>query len=431
MSYNNNESIPLSKLCYGKGEYGIGASAVPKNLNLPTYLRITDITDNGDLITEGLTSVDHTDSSKYYLEENDIVFARTGASTGRAFFYEKKYGRLVYAGFLIKFSIDKEKVNPKYLKYYTLSDQYKGWVKAYTGGSTRGNINAKTFGDMLVELPPRNQQDFLVKILSSFDDKIELNNKINKNLEELAQTLYKRWFIDFEFPNEDGEPYKSSGGEMVDSELGLIPKSWNINKLCDISEIERGLSYKGKHLCESGVPMINLGSVKAKGGYNYDKIKFYNGDYKQKNVVSKGDIIIANTDMTSTRDILGTPIMVPSIYHGDIIFSHHLYALRKMKISRSYLYYYLKSDTFKSIAENYANGTTVLAIAKNDVEQAPVLIPSDVVLNLFSSIVDNVIDTVSNNEVQNISLTKTRDELLPKLMNGEIEVSNEEWFYGC
>ena len=181
-----------------KGSYGIGAPAVPYQENKLTYLRITDINDDGSLNFSDLKSVDAEDAEKYILKENDIVFARTGNSTGRSYFYEKQHGTFVYAGFLIKFSLDPNKVNPRILKYYTHSKPYFDWVNSFDTGATRGNINAKTYGDMEIELPSRKVQDKIVSILSSLDRKIELNNKINADLEEMAQAIFKNWFVDFE-----------------------------------------------------------------------------------------------------------------------------------------------------------------------------------------------------------------------------------------
>ena len=158
----------------------------------------------------------------YILKENDIVFARTGNSTGRAYFYDSRDGELVYAGFLIKFSLDPNKVNPKILKYYTHSKPYYDWVRSFDSGATRGNINAQTFASMPIELPSRTTQDRIVDIMSAIDDKIRNNNRINHNLEEQAQALYKSWFVDF-------EPFR--GGNFVDSELGMIPEGWRVAEL--------------------------------------------------------------------------------------------------------------------------------------------------------------------------------------------------------
>ena len=166
----------------GYSYYGIGASAVDYSETLPTYLRITDIKDDGTLNTDGLKSVDDEKAADYILQPNDIVFARTGASTGRNYFYDGSDGEFVYAGFLIKFSIDPAKVNPKYVKYYCLSSEYKGWIHSFNTGSTRGNINAQTLAGMPIPVPDRKQQNGIVNLLESLDSRIKLNEQINKNL---------------------------------------------------------------------------------------------------------------------------------------------------------------------------------------------------------------------------------------------------------
>lgn len=183
MSLGKFETVTLADVSINnKGEYGIGASAVDYSDELYTYLRITDINDDGTLNKNDLKSVDDEDAKNYLLNENDVVFARTGNSTGKAYYYDKMDGELVYAGFLIKFSLDPSKINPKFMKYYVLSDEYKGWVNSMCTGSTRPNINAKMYGNMELILPPREQQDFLVNILDKLDKKIEINKRINRNL---------------------------------------------------------------------------------------------------------------------------------------------------------------------------------------------------------------------------------------------------------
>lgn len=165
-----------------RGYYGIGASAVDFSNDKYTYLRITDINDDGTLDKKNLMSVDDEKAVEYLLEKNDIVFARTGASTGRNYFYDGEIENLVYAGFLIKFSLDENKVNPKFIKYYCLSQVYKNWIEASCTGSTRPNINEKQLANMPISLPSRNYQDRVVKILDDITNKIAINNEINDNL---------------------------------------------------------------------------------------------------------------------------------------------------------------------------------------------------------------------------------------------------------
>ena len=173
----------------GKGSYGIGAPAVDYSHEKFTYLRITDINDDGTLSSSERKSVEAEGSEQYILQENDIVFARTGNSTGRSYFYDTRDGELVYAGFLIKFSIDPKKVNPKLLKYYTHSKPYYDWIRSFDSGATRGNINAQTFASMPIILPTRKTQDLIVSVLSALDDKIRCNNRINHNLARVASVI--------------------------------------------------------------------------------------------------------------------------------------------------------------------------------------------------------------------------------------------------
>lgn len=173
----------LGELSFGgKGYYGIGASAVPYSPELYTYLRITDINDDGTLNMADLKSVSDEKASNYLLKPNDIVFARTGASTGRNYFYDGTDGEFVFAGFLIKFSLDPSKVNPRYIKYYCQSQVYRDWIAAFNTGSTRGNINAQTLASTPISLPNRETQDRIVKILDSLENKRRYNKQINDNL---------------------------------------------------------------------------------------------------------------------------------------------------------------------------------------------------------------------------------------------------------
>jgi len=134
-----------------KGFYGIGASACSYNSSFPQYIRITDIDDFGRYRPSEIVCINpvvYPEFKKYFLHENDIVFARTGNSTGRNYFYNKKDGDLVYAGFLIKFTINEKLVNPRYIKYYCQSQKYMSWISSSCTGSTRNNINAQLFSNL-------------------------------------------------------------------------------------------------------------------------------------------------------------------------------------------------------------------------------------------------------------------------------------------
>ena len=153
-----------------KGYYGIGASACNHNDLYPDYLRITDITDYGTIPSALPTSIDpniYNDWHEYVLKNNDIVFARTGNSTGRSYFCETLINDTVFAGFLIKFSIDSKIVEPKYVKYYCQSNNYWNQIKSLFTGSTRANVNAEQYANLLIPIPKRDKQQHIVNTISS------------------------------------------------------------------------------------------------------------------------------------------------------------------------------------------------------------------------------------------------------------------------
>lgn len=136
-----------------------------------------------------------------------------------------------------------------YLKYYLISKKGQGELHSKSTGTTVQGIKQSEFRKINILLPPIPEQKAIAKVLSNLDDKINLNNEMNKTLEEIGQALFKRWFIDFDFPDEDGNPYRASGGEMVHSEeLGKeIPKGWKVGKLGDYVILVKGVSYKSEN----------------------------------------------------------------------------------------------------------------------------------------------------------------------------------------
>lgn len=364
--------------------------------------------------------------AKRKVKKNDVLISTVRPN-------QKHYGILrnlnenliVSTGFTV-LSAKELIVYPEYLYRFLTQDSITNYLQAVaeTSTSTYPSIKPSDIGSLEIELPSLEEQKAIAKILSDLDKKIEVNNKINKKLEEIAQAIFKQWFVDFEFPNENGEPYKSSGGEMVESELGMIPSGWKVELLKSYCDVKKGLSYKGKHLVEDGTPMINLGNVNPGGGFRRDKCKFYDGDFKEQHTVKAGDIIIANTDMTQERVILGSPIFVPDFKTESIIFTHHLFAFRNLKIPKSFLYYYLKSKSFRERAESYATGTTVLAISRDSVLNINFVKANNKVLNNFDLITKSILDRIENNNLEIEKLQKLRDELLPKLMSGEIRINN-------
>ena len=401
INMSNNKLYTLNDVSKGKGEYGIGASAVPFAEDKYTYLRITDINDDGSLNKKGLMSVDDKDAHKYVLCKNDIVFARTGNSTGRSYFYDGTDGTLVYAGFLIKFSLDEEKVNPRILKYYTHSKPYYDWVKSFDTGGTRGNINAKTYGAMPILLPSRNVQDRIVEILKSLDDKIEVNRRINEQLEELAGALFKSWFVDF-------EPFKD--GEFVDSELGMIPKGWKVGDIYEHMNVIYGAPYKSSLFNDKGdgLPLIRIRDLKTNAPQFYTPEILPNTEY-----VNIGDVV-AGMDAE----------FVPYIWLGaQGVLNQRCckFVAKDKKISNYYIINTVKPKL--EFVQSYKTGTTVRHLGKSDIDRFRVVNPPLNIVADFSEKVNPLLVRKIALAEEIHHLTTLRDTLLPKLMSGEIDVN--------
>lgn len=379
----------------GKGSYGIAASAVERKADLPTYLRITDIFDDGTLNLSELKSVDAPNSDKYILKPNDIVFARTGGSTGRNYFYDGSDGVFVYAGFLIKFSIDPEKVNPKYVKYYCRSKQYNDWVHSFNTGSTRGNINAQTFGNMEIPLPERKQQDYLVSILEPIDEKIRNNKQVNDNLEQQAQSYFQELFVDNASPE------------------------WTTGTISDLGTVVGGSTpskAKPEYYTESGIAWITPKDL------SINKSKFIShgeNDITELGLKnSSAAIMPEGTVLFSSR----APIGYIAIAAGEVTTNQGFKSVvPKPEIGTPFVYFFLKNTL--PVIEGMASGSTFKEVSGSTMKNVPAVIPDAETLAKFSDFCAPIFAQQRTLEEQNQSLAKLRDSLLPKLMSGEIDVS--------
>ena len=382
----------------GKGSYGIAASAVERKAELPTYLRITDIFDDGTLNPNELKSVDAPNSDKYILKPNDIVFARTGGSTGRNYFYDGSDGVFVYAGFLIKFSIDPEKVNPKYVKYYCRSKQYNDWVQSFNTGSTRGNINAQTFGNMEIPLPDRKQQDYLVSILEPIDEKIKINKQINDNLMQQTVTIFKSWFVEY-------SPFD-----------GIEPKEWetvNLEKITSL--ISRGIAPK--YSDNSDQIVINQKCIR-NHMIDLSQARTHTPKVINEKWLRFGDLLI-----NSTGD--GTLGRAAQVWFQpqNITVDSHVTVVRPAKENLIF-YIGLWGVLHEREIESLHTGSTgQTELPKERVKALELHLPDNGTLDRFNTLIAPMAAAIVSKQNENNKLATLRDALLPKLMSGEIDVS--------
>ena len=409
----------LKDFCDNDGKYGIPAPAIEYDSNKYRYLRISDISDDGFLLDIDKKSVDDVSASNYLLKDGDLVIARTGNSTGRTFLYEPKYGELVYAGFLIRYHINKSKINPKFIKYYTISNTYKQWVNNYQDGSTRGNMNAQSFAKMPIPDINRNQQNNIVGLLDTITNKIELNNKIKENLEKYTKTLYDYWFVQFDFPDENNKPYKSSGGAMVYNEVlkREIPVGWNIKELQNIASISNEQITPNEEVVYRH---YSIPAFDEKGTYIIDLGK---NIHSSKFVVHPCDLLISKLNPRFSRVICADD-------EKNMISSTELIVFKcNNKQNQALMYCIAKSDNFYSYCTKNATGSSGSHNRINPEIMGAFKIPfNNIIFEQFKSKISNIIQKRNLIIQENTRLSQLRDWLLPMLMNGQITVldSNED-----
>ncbi len=374
----------------GRGSYGIGASAVERSDNLYTYLRITDIRDDGTLNMADLKSVDDAKASQYLLRPNDIVFARTGASTGRNYFYDGTDGEFVYAGFLIKFSIDPEKVNPKYIKYYCMSDTYKGWVHSFNTGSTRGNINAQTLGGMPIPLPPRPQQDGIVDILSSLDAKIRKNADVNENLQQQVFALFDQLMLE------------SGDSKCLVSDVAYLNPKRQLSK----NQVAR---------------CIDMSQLSTSGAFpsGWD-MKPFNGGMRFIN----GDTLLARITPCLEN---GKTAYIDFLDKKEVAFGSTEYIVLAPRegVPPEYLYCLARYPAFVDYAVKNMNGSSGRQrVSADTIGKFVMNHPSEDALRNFGDIATALFMKMRYNSFENLRLVSLRNAILPRLMSGQLDVSN-------
>jgi type I restriction enzyme S subunit len=411
----NYEFVTLSELSVGGGSYGIAASAVPLSKRLPTYLRITDINDDGTINFGGLKSVADPNASRYYLAPNDIVFARTGASTGRNYFYDGTDGSFVYAGFLIKFSVDPKKVNPLYMKYYCQSKDYYDWVASFNTGSTRGNINAQTLGNMPVPLPPKEQQDTLAATLSALHARIAENRAINHHLEHMAHAIFKSWFVDF-------EPFADGG--FIKSEMGKIPAEWSVATLDGVcSKITDGSLFSPRDSVDGSYPMLSVRDMDDYG-FNYQSCKLISDD-DYASMVANDCVPLVNDILVAKDGSYLKHIFIVNEQRKDAILSSiAIFRPNSKIICPELLLCLLKYPaTQQTIKDNFVSGSALPRIVLKDFKKLKLVLPPMAVQLRAYDLLSAMRKQTAKNQAESDRLAAIRDSLLPLLMSGELSVA--------
>lgn len=313
------------------------------------------------------------------------------------------------------------KVNPYYIYYWLKGKKEFLFKKANV---TRTPIlNKSDFSNIEIELPSLEIQNKIANTLKMIDLKIENNNRTNMELESMAKTIYDYWFLQFEFPNEDGKPYKSSGGKMVWNEelKRAIPEGWKCDILKEYINLTKGISYTRENIKSGkGIPMINLASIDINRNYKPNELKFYEGEYNYEKEVYSEDMLIACTDLTRNANIVGSPILVPNIAE-KYLYSMDLAKLNLLteELEPMYIYMTLRTEYYHNYIKGFATGTNVMHLNTEGIGWFKICFPDKGIQKKFSALIKEIHKKKCKIIKENQELISLRDFLLPLLMNGQ------------
>ena len=371
-------------------------------------IRIQDISQGKNYDEWGFTETNEKDRKKFLLKKNDLLIARTGATVGVSQFI-KEDTEAVYNNGTIRLRLEKS-LNPRFVYYIFQTKGFLQYIDNISCVATQPNLRIEgllrfTIPDYSIE-----KQNVIVKTLSTFDDLIENNNKRIKLLEQMAENLYKEWFIRFRFPGYENEHF-----------IENIPSSWSYVQLGNIASFDRGISYSSDEInCDDGINLINLKNVQSYGGFRRDATKQYNGKYKDSQIVVAGDLIIGVTDMTQDRRTVGSVALIPQL-SGTSVISADLVKVN-LKVPNVFFYCMCRYGFYSKYFSQFANGANVLHLKPNVLLNKKILLPIAELIEAFAEKVQPMIDIVDDLNCQNDLLTKQRNLLLPRLMSGKLEV---------
>lgn len=306
----------------------------------------------------------------------------------------------------------KNETNPEFLYYFAISPDFrKRAIECMEGTSGRQRVNENTLKTLELPIPEPQTQQSIAAVLSALDKKIALNKQINARLEEMAKTLYDYWFVQFDFPDANGKPYKSSGGEMVFDETlkREIPKGWEVKSLNQVADIVMGQSPDG-----ASYNLEQKGTIFFQGSTDFDwrfpNVRQYTTSPTR--FAQKGDILLS----------VRAPVGDLNISPFECCIGRGLAALRSKSGNNSFLFYVMKY--FKTVFERRnTEGTTFGSITKDDLHSLKLVAPADNVLEKYNEIASKYDEMIFIRSQQSHQLTQLRDFLLPMLMNGQVSVA--------
>ena len=413
----------------GGGSYGLGASASETPIG-PKFLRTTDIVrgriDWADVpFCEADTSTIH----KYRLSANDIVISRTGANAGLNCLVTKPPTDAIFAGYLVRFQIDKKIADAHYVSYVLRSSTWDEYVANTRTGSAQPQLNAVLMGEFSFSLPPLKTQRAISQMLMAFDEKIESNERLAQTLEQIAQTVFRSWFIDFEPVKAKMSGEKPVGmddataalfpNSMEDSELGPIPKGWEIRSIDSFGKVVTGKtpSTKNAEYWGEEIPFVTIPDMHDQG-LIVDTKRFLSkrGADSQKNqYLPKGSTLVS---------CIATPGLVA--YATEMCQSNQQInsVIPNDEHPSSWLYWHLK-NMIPAFVNRSGIGTVFPNLNKSDFSSIQSIVPTKEIRIAYAGLVDSFFRKIEGLRRETHSLESLRESLLPRLISGELQIPQQ------
>jgi type I restriction enzyme S subunit len=345
-----------------------------------------------------------------YLKSYDILINSTGQGTLGRVAQVKEIIEATTVDSHVTIVRANKKINPIYLGYYLKSKQ--DFIESLAEGTTgQTELSRYKVADIVIKAPSSKKQTIIAETLSSLDDKIELNNKINKNLEELAQSLFKQWFIDFEFPNKKNRPYKSSGGKFIESELGKIPEDWKVSKLSQLIDIIGGGTPKRTidEYWNGNIPWFSIRDIPQTSQFLItdatEKITELGLKKSSTKILPKGTTIITARGTVGKLALLGEPMAM----------NQSCYGIKGRNGIGPFFNYFNLKQTISTLKQN-THGAVFDTITTSTFETALVAFGNLELVLKFDEVVKDLIGKVEINVRENINLVDLRNTLLFQLI---------------
>ena len=351
---------------------------------------------------------------RFEVKPKDFLVSCSGVNYGAIFQLKDNVEQGIINQALLRIRLDNSLVDDRFFNYYFEHFIVKRITNG-TGDSTIPNFPPMdVIKNIIVDIPDIAVQQKISSVLCAIDDKIELNNKINAELEVMAKTLYDYWFVQFDFPNAEGKPYKASGGKMVYNEQlkREMPEGWEVKSLLDIANFINGLAcQKYRPIDENSLPVIKIREMNDGISANTERVR---KDIPLKYIVNDGDVLFswsASLDVKIWSEGIGG-------------LNQHIFKVTSSKYPKSYYYFELLNylQHFKMMAD--LRKTTMGHITQEHLRDSKITVPSLDVINKLNELLNPIFEKILISKKQNQELASLRDWLLPMLMNGQVTVKD-------